>query len=73
MNNHDHLTKSLELSKHRQNNNIHCFTWTGISNALEYTMTRKNLETYALLKPGLNEEKDFERSVLFKNDVTESN
>ena len=32
MNNHNNLAKSLELLKHRQNNNSLCFTWTTISN-----------------------------------------
>ena len=39
------------------------------------TKTRKNLGTsyIALWKPGLNEQKDFERLVLFRNDVTAIN
>ena len=38
-------------------------------------MTRKNLEAsyIALWKPNLNEQKDFERLVLFRNGVTERN
>ena len=36
------------------------------------TKTRKNIEAsyIALKKPDLNEQKDFERLVLFRNDVT---
>ena len=50
----------------------HYFTWTVISNAVKNAKTRKNLETsyIALWKPHLNEQKDFERLVLFGNGVT---
>ena len=42
------------------------------SNAPKKANTRKNVETscIALWKPDLNEQKDFERLVLFKNGVT---
>ena len=43
-----------------------------LSNAPKNAKTRKNLEALyiALLKPDLNEQKDFERLVLFRNGVT---
>ena len=65
-------TKSSEPSKHLRSNIDHYFTWTVISNAPKNAKTRKNLEAsyIALWKPDLNEQKDFERLVLFRNGVT---
>ena len=61
-------TKSSEPSKHLPNN----FIGTIISNAPKNAKTRKNLEALyiVLWKPGVNEQKDFERLVLFRNGVT---
>ena len=44
----------------------------GLSNAPKSAKTRENLEAsyIALWKPDLNEQKDFERLVLFRNGVT---
>ena len=69
---HNNPTKSSEPSKHLRSNIEHQFTWTVISNAPKNSKTRKNLEAsyIALLKPDLNEQKDFERLVLFRNGVT---
>ena len=71
-NKHNNPTKSSEPSKHLRSNINHCFTWAVISNAPKNAKTRKNLEAsyIALWKPDLNEQKDFERLVLFRNGVT---
>ena len=47
----------------------HYFSWAVISNAPRNG--KKNLEEsyIALWKPGLNEQKDFERLFLFRNDI----
>ena len=71
-NEHNNPTKSSEPSKHLRSNINHYFTWAVISNAPKNAKTRKNLEAsyIALWKPNLNEQKDFERLVLFRNAVT---
>ena len=71
-NEHNNPTKSSEPSKRLRSNINHYFTWAVISNAPKNAKTRKNLEALyiALLKPDLNEQKDFERLVLFRNGVT---
>ena len=71
-NEHNNPTKSTEPSKHLRSNINHYFTWAVISNAPKNAKTRENLEAsyIALLKPNLNEQKDFERLVLFRNGVT---
>ena len=60
-------------SKHLRSNNNHYFTWAVILNAPKNTKTRKNLEAlyFTLWKPDLNEQKDFERLVLFRDGVIE--
>ena len=65
-------TKSSETSKHLRSNINHSITWAVISNAPKNVKTRKNLEALyiALWKLNLNEQKDFERLVLFRNGVT---
>ena len=67
-NEHNNPTKSSEPSKHLPNNINHYFTWAVISNAPKDAKTRKNLEAsyIALWKPSPNEQKDFERLVLFR-------
>ena len=72
-NEHNNPPKSSEPSKHLRRNINHYFTWVVISNAPRNAKTRKNLETsyISLWKPNLNEQKDFERLVLFRNGVTE--
>ena len=66
------IIQSSEPSKHFRSNISHYFTWAIISNAAKTAKTRKNLEVsyIALWKPNLNEQKDFERLVLFRNGVT---
>ena len=63
--------KSSEPSKHLRSNINHYFTWAVISNAPKIAKTRKNLKAsyIAFWKPDLNEQKDFERLVLFRNGV----
>ena len=71
-NEHDNSTKSSEPLKNLQNNINHCFMWTVISNTPKNGKASENLEVsyIALWKPDLNEEKNFERLVLFRNGVT---
>ena len=71
-NEYNNPTKSSEPSKHLRSNINHYFTWVVISNAPKNAKTRKNLEAsyIALWKPNLNEQKDFERLILFRNGVT---
>ena len=68
---HKNPTKSLEPSEHLRSNINHYFTWAVISNARKNAKTGKNLDAsyIALWKPDLNKQKDFERSILFKNGV----
>ena len=70
-NEHNNPTKSSEPSKQLRSNINHYFTWTVISNAPKNAKTRKNLEASYIfsLKPDLIEQKDFERLVLFQNDI----
>ena len=71
-NEHNNLTKRSEPSKHLRSNINHYFLWAVISNASKNAKTKKNLETsyVAFWKPDLNEVKDFERLVLFRNGFT---
>ena len=71
-NEHNKPTEFSEPSKHLQRNINHYFTWAVNSNAPKNAKTRKILEgSYiALWEPDLNEQKDFERIVLFRNGVT---
>ena len=71
-NEHNNPNKSSEPSKHLRSNINYSFTWVVISNAQKIAKTRKNLEAsyIALWKPDLNEQKHFERLVLFRNGVT---
>ena len=69
---HNNPTKSSEPSIHHRSNINHYFTWAVISNAPKNAKTKKNLEAsyIDLWKPNLNEQKYFERLVLFRNGVT---
>ena len=51
---------------------IHIFAWKILCHASKKTDIRKNLEAIfiALLKPSLNEQKNFERLILFRNGIT---
>ena len=72
-NQHNNPTKSSEPSKHLQSNISHYSTIFQMLQKI--AKTRKNLEAsyIALWKPVLNEQEDFERLVLFRNGVTQSN
>ena len=71
-NEHNNPTTSSEPSKDFRSNISHYFTWAVISNAPKNVKTTKNLEAscIALWKPDLNEQKLFEKLVLFRNGVT---
>ena len=71
-NKHNNPTKSSEPSRHLRSTMNHYFTWDVISNAPKNAKTRKNLDAsyIAVWKPDLNEQKDFERLVLFNDRVT---
>ena len=64
-------TESSKPSKYLQSNINHYFTWAVISNVPKNAKTRKNLEASCipLCKPDLNQPKDFQRLVLFRNSV----
>ena len=69
---HDNATKDSEPSRHLSKNINHTFTWKVLCHASKKTDIRKNLEAIfiALLKPSLNEQKNFERLILFRNGIT---
>ena len=50
---------------------VNVITWAFISNAPKNAKTNLETSYIALWKPNLNEQKDFERLVLFRNGVTE--
>ena len=63
---HDNATKDSKPSRHLSKNINHVFTWKILCHLSKKIDIRKNLEAIfiALLKPSLNEQKNFERSVL---------
>ena len=63
---HDNATKDSEPSRHLSNHTNHIFTRKILCHASKKTDIRKNLEAIfiALLKPPLNEQKNFERFFL---------
>ena len=63
---HDNATKDSEPSRHLSNHINHIFTRKILCHASKKTDIRKNLEAIfiALLKPPLNEQKNFERFFL---------
>ena len=69
---HNNPKYSSEPAKHLTKNIDHGFNWKILCDASSNISIRKNLEAsfIALLRPNLNEQKDFERLVLFRNDVT---
>ena len=69
---HDNATKDSEPSRHLSKHINHIFTWKILCHASKKTDICKNLETVfiALLKPSLNEQKIFERLILFRNGIT---
>ena len=71
-NEHKNPTKSSEPSKHLWSNINRYFTWVVIPNASQNANSANNLEALyiAIWNPQINEQKDFERLVLFENGVT---
>ena len=62
----------IEPSRHLSKHINHVFTWKILCHVSKKTDIRKNLEAIfiALLKPCLNEQKNFERLILFRNGIT---
>ena len=69
---HDHATKDSEPARQLNKHINHVFTWKVLCHASKKTDIRKNLEAIfiALLKPSLNEQKNFESLILFRNGIT---
>ena len=69
---HSDPTKKSEPAKHLKNNSYHVFNWLILYKAPQNYKVRRNLEAsyIALLKPNLNEQKDFEKLTLIRNGVT---
>ena len=69
---HNNPKNNSEPAKHLTKNIDHVFTWKILCTASSKVSIRKNLEAsfIALMKPSLNEQKDFERLILFRNGVT---
>ena len=69
---HENATKDFESARHLSKHINHVFTWKILCHASKKTDIHKNLEAIfiALLKPSLNEQKNFERLILFRNGIT---
>ena len=69
---HNNPTKNSEPAKHLKSNIDHVFNWVILCMASKNCKVRRNLEAsyIALLRPTLNEQKDFEILTLFRNGVT---
>ena len=69
---HDNATKDSESERHLNKHINHGFTQKILYHVSKKTDIHKNLESIfiALLKPSLNEQKDFESLILFRNGVT---
>ena len=69
---HDNATKDSEPARHLNKHINHVFTWKILCHASKKTDICKNLEAIfiALLKPSLNEQKNFEHLILFRNGIT---
>ena len=68
---HDNATKDSVPSRHLSKHINHIFTWKILCHTSKKTDIHKNLEAIfiALLKPSLNEQKIFERLILFRNGI----
>ena len=68
-NNSDHKS---ELAEHIKKNIDHIFNWKILCLAPSQKHLRKNLEAIfiALYKPSLNDQKSFDRLMLFRNGIT---
>ena len=69
---HNNPKHNSEPAKHLTKYIDHMFNWKILCNASSNVGLRKNLEAsyIALLRPRLNEQKDFERLILFRNGIT---
>ena len=69
---HNNPTKNSEPAKHLKNNTDHVFNCVILCMASKNYKVRRNLGAsyIALLRPTLNEQKDFEILTLFRNGVT---
>ena len=69
---HDNAIKDPEPARHLNKHINHVFTRKILCHASKKTDIHKNLEAIfiALLKPSLNEQKNFERLILFRNGIT---
>ena len=69
---HDNPTKDSEPATHLNKHINHVFTWKILCHTSKKTDIHKNLEAIfiALLKPSLNEQKNFEQLILFRNSIT---
>ena len=69
---HDNATKDSKPSRHLSKNINHIFTWKILCHLSKKTDICKNLEAIfiALLKPSLNEQKNFECLILSRNGIT---
>ena len=69
---HNDPTNRSESAKRLKNNFHHVFNWVILYKAPQNYKVRRNLEAsyIALLKPTLNEQKDFEILTHFRNGVT---
>ena len=61
-----------EPAEHIRRNIDHAFTWKIVCTPSSQEYLRKNLEAIfiALYKPSLNDQKSFDRLMLFKNGIT---
>ena len=68
---HDNATRDSEPSRHLSKHINHIFTWKILCHVSKKTDIRKIQEAIfiALLKPSLNEQKNFERLILFRNGI----
>ena len=69
---HNNLTKDSEPVSYLNKHINHVFTWSILCHVSKKTVISKNLEAIfiALLKPSLNEQKNFEHLIHFVNGKT---
>ena len=69
---HNNATKDYKPARHLNKHINHIFTWKILCHASRKTDICKNLQaiTIALLKPSLNEQKNFECLILLRNSIT---
>ena len=69
---HDNATKDSEPARHLNKHINHVFTWEILCHTSKKTDIHKNLEAIftASLKPSLNEQKNLEHLILFRNGIT---